>query len=82
MKPILFVLIGAALAKALAEPEELAPLYGQCGGFAYVKAGLGPTKCVPGAYCYTYNFYYAQCLPIPTPQPTPEPTPAPTSEPN
>ncbi|KAF9056990.1 hypothetical protein BJ165DRAFT_1520411 [Panaeolus papilionaceus] len=77
MKPILFLLLGAAVAKALADdPEPLAPLYGQCGGFAYIKNGVGPTKCVPGAYCQSVNVYYAWCLPIPTPESTPESTAA------
>ncbi|KAF9056989.1 hypothetical protein BJ165DRAFT_1520410 [Panaeolus papilionaceus] len=80
MKPTLFVLLGAVLAKALAddptEPEKLVPVYGQCGGYAYIKLNAGPTKCVPGAYCQVINFYYAWCLPIPTPEPTPAPTSA------
>ncbi|KAK6354791.1 hypothetical protein TWF696_003925 [Orbilia brochopaga] len=35
-----------------------APVFGQCGGVGWT----GPTSCVSGHVCSTYNPYYAQCL--------------------
>ncbi|KAF3930497.1 hypothetical protein ABW19_dt0200803 [Dactylella cylindrospora] len=45
-------------------------LWGQCYGVTY----KGPIICPSGAACTTYNPYYGQCVPAPTPITTPKPT--------
>jgi len=42
-----------------APQENCVQHYGQCGGKDY----NGPTCCVSGTTCYSYNEYYSQCIP-------------------
>ncbi|KAG8803724.1 hypothetical protein FRC17_006127, partial [Serendipita sp. 399] len=38
------------------------PLWGQCGG----QNWSGSTSCDAGSYCYPYNPFYSQCIPVPS----------------
>ncbi|KAK7421669.1 hypothetical protein QQZ08_009843 [Neonectria magnoliae] len=49
----------AAIASLVHSARAQSPLYGQCGGGSWT----GPTTCVSGAVCHTYNEFYSQCIP-------------------
>ncbi|CCF47239.1 hypothetical protein CH063_15707, partial [Colletotrichum higginsianum] len=54
MKTSVFLSLSALSAVAVSQ----ATLYGQCGG----QGWTGPTTCVSGARCVSYNDWYSQCV--------------------
>ncbi|KAL0942269.1 pectate lyase [Colletotrichum truncatum] len=73
MKTSVILSLSALSAVAVSQ----ATLYGQCGG----QGWTGPTTCVSGATCVSYNEWYSQCIAGGDSDET-EPEPEPSAEPS